>query len=433
MKGTVIILALSLFFLCGCQTAQEKITNANDYAGFLSIRSDEKLKKIDTELNFWKNRLKTNPHDLVARSKIASLLSKRFARTGDITEMHQADSIYQLVLPLNRNNSSATYRSLANVCISLHKFRKAQSYLDSATQLGDDKYLTLLMAFDVAMELGNYSQARKILQAFGKNRSFEVLIRQSKFKDHVEGKQDEAIMLMEEAYQKIKGQGDEEIELWTLSNLGDHFTHANRYKEAYHFYLEALRIDPGYYHALQGIGWLAYSKDRDLNNARRIFEYLLNHHLVPDYYLPLAQISAMQGMYKEADDYYTMFVNKSSGVLYGDMYNKYLFLLQCDKLKDYDYAMRIAEREVSIRPTPDSYDLLAWAYFKKGNTKQAVSISKMAVENRCFEPNALYHLGIINLSIDKIKARKYLSQAGESSTELGPMISIEIEKALKSL
>ena len=64
------------------------------------------------------------------------------------------DSIYQLVNQLNRKNSSGTYRSLAANCITQHKFLQAQLYIDSALILGDDKYQSVLMEFDVALEPG---------------------------------------------------------------------------------------------------------------------------------------------------------------------------------------------------------------------------------------------------------------------------------------
>jgi tetratricopeptide (TPR) repeat protein len=347
--------------------------------------------------------------------------------------MHQADSIYQLVLPLHRNSSSATYRSMANVCINLHQFRRARAYLDSAVNLGDDKYLTLLMLFDVEMELGNHKHAKHILHAFGKSRSFEVLIRKAKYKDQVEGKLEEAISLMEEAYAKIQRIGNEELELWSLSNLGDYYSHANRFSEAYQNYLKVLQIDPGYYHALNGIGWLAFSKDKDFINARQIFEYLVKQHPVPDYYLPIAEIYAMQGKMQDASYFNARFLNESTNLLYGDMYNKYIFFLYSDELKNYEDALRIAQREVNNRPSPESYDLLAWAHLKKGNTERALTISKLSVENLCFDPLVLYHLGVINLPVDKKKAKKFLTEASESSVELGPLISGEIEKLLKGI
>ncbi len=427
------ILVLSILFIQSCKMDEKKITNVRDYEQFLTQEPVRSLKGIDEEIRFWKERFKLDPDDLVSRSKIASLLKKRFAHSGNIRELHQADSLYKLVLVLTKKNSSGTYRSLANNAITMHRFREAQVYLDSALKLGDDKYLTMLMCFDVAMELGNYARARDLLRLLEKDNSFEIIIRKSKYKDKVEGKQEDAIKLLEQANEKIKNEGNRELILWTKSNLGDMYTHANRVKEAYECYLEVLKMDPGYFHALKGIGWLAYAHDKDVTNARKIFDCLLKMHPVPDYLLQLAQLSGFEEKIEEEKSYYSRFVSLATDPDYGGMYNKYLFYLQCDELKDYDAAMDLARLEVKNRPTPESYALLAWAYFKKGNTKEALSIANSAVENHCFEPDALYHLGVINSETNKRKAKKFLQQAKEGVNELGPSFSNEVDDAIGRL
>ena len=388
---------------------------------------------IDEEIKFWKKRFDRNADDIVSRTKIASLLGKRFARSGNIKELHQSDSLYKLVLAYNRTTSSSTYRLIAHNAITMHRFREAQAYIDSALLLGDDKYLSMLTGFDVAMELGNYTRARSLLQLIENGNAFDFLIRKSKYKDKVEGKQEEAIEIMENAYAGIEVEANKELWLWAKSNLADMYSHANRLREAYHAYLDVLKIDPSYLRALKGIGWLAFSHDKDLVNSRKIFEWLWKQHPVPDYLLPLGEVAGFQGKLEEQRSYNLRFFAIAGRKEYGDMYNKYLVYLQCDELKNFDSAMALALLEVNNRPTPESYALLAWAYFKKGNTKQALSIANLQVENRCHEPEVLYNLGLINFESDKKKSRRFLLQARESENELGPVISNEIEIALSAL
>ena len=55
----------------------------------------------------------------------------------------------------------------------------------------------------------------------------------------------------------------------------------------------------------------------------------------------------------------------------------------------------IAKIEVAHRPTPDSYDLLAWSYFNHGDIKKAYAIAQQYVYGKSHEPMLNYHLAVI--------------------------------------
>jgi tetratricopeptide (TPR) repeat protein len=116
------------------------------------------------------------------------------------------------------------------------------------------------------------------------------------------------------------------------------------------------------------------------------------------------------------------------------MYNKYLALLEAEELKNAKRAIAIANNEILNRPTPQSYDLLAWAYYQDGKPKKALEIAKTQLENKTFEPESLYHLGIIyQANGERTVAKKYLQEALDSRFELGPSISHKIQRRLKEL
>jgi hypothetical protein len=113
MKKHLIGIALACSFISACSLfkADDKITNRTDYQQYLLVdREKAKLNWIDKEIAFWQKRFISTPDDMVARTKIASLLTQRFSYSGRINEIHQADSLYQLVNLLNRKNSSSTFR-----------------------------------------------------------------------------------------------------------------------------------------------------------------------------------------------------------------------------------------------------------------------------------------------------------------------------------
>jgi tetratricopeptide (TPR) repeat protein len=432
MKSIYYILIIGSILITSC--GHQKITDPKDYSACLQEQPNTRLQNINTELDFWKNKLTQAPGDIIAESKIAGLLTKRFGYSGNIHEIHQADSLYRVVNYLNHLNSSSTYRSLAANCITQHRFLQAQTYIDSALTLGDDKYLTVLMEFDVAMELGNRYRARKALNSLVDKTSFEYLIREAKYKDHVEDNLEAAIALMEKAYDKIKDNPTPALLLWTKTNLGDFYGHANRYKESYQCYLDVLAKDPHYYHALKGIAWLAFSHDKDVINARKIVAYLQQRHPVPDYELLLSQMAAWEQdsiTYKQHMD---KFISTTHNELYGGMYNKYLFHIEADELNNAQQCLHIAEQEVAHRPTPEAFSWLAWAYCKNGDVRKAMETARLYVANKCFEPDALFYLGkIYQAGGQKKMARTYLQAAQESSYELGPVVSKQITESLKAL
>jgi tetratricopeptide (TPR) repeat protein len=115
------------------------------------------------------------------------------------------------------------------------------------------------------------------------------------------------------------------------------------------------------------------------------------------------------------------------------MYHKYLALVEAEAF-DPEVAVFIARHEIVDRPAPPSYDLLAWAYYHQKDFNSALDIAKRQVENQTFEPDAIYHLGMIYLATgDKSQAKRYLEEALQSEFELGPSVSATIRSVLKDL
>ena len=411
------------------------VTNYNDYEIYLQKNktANNNIGRINEELQFWQNRLKENSEDIISQSKIAGLLAKRFSYSGNISEIHKADSLYKVVNNINRKISSGTFRSLAANSITQHKFQQAALYIDSALALGDDKFQSVLIEFDVAMELGNKYRAKKALHSLSEKNNFDYLIRQAKYKDHAEGDLNTAIELMEKAFEEIKNSNNQAIYLWTKSNLADMYAHNNEPKKAYSYYLDVLSKDPEYFHALKGIAWLAFSHDKDVEHAKQILTFLATEHPVPDYDLLLAEIAAYEKDEQGKRFHTNQFLSATQNPAYGDMYNKYRFNLYADELNDATKALQIAKKEVLNRPSPEAFSWLAWAYFKNHQPDLALQTIKYHVEKKCFEPEVVYRMGMIYKSTgDKNKAKELLNEARNSSLELGPVAIKEINAALNS-
>ena len=113
------------------------------------------------------------------------------------------------------------------------------------------------------------------------------------------------------------------------------------------------------------------------------------------------------------------------------MYQKYLVLLELEENRNYKKAREMSLREIRNRPSPQSYDLLAWTHFKKGEINEALKIASRYVEHKTFEPEAAYHLGMIYMSVgNKRLGRHYLQEALTGAHELGPVIERSIREII---
>ena len=424
---------LIIFFFVvfnSCNESEQPVTKRSDYEKYLHFASADSLhsmQKIRADIEFWRQRLRKDPEDVVAKSSLAALYSARFKVAGDIRDILISDSLFLVANSLLKTSSSSLYRSLAANCITRHNFRQAQSYIDSALAMGDDLYLSLLMQFDIAMELGRFDLAGHTLRRMANKNGFDYLIREAKFLDH-KGELEEAITKMEAALKKAILSKNESLVVWAKSNLGDMYGHANRFKEAYQSYLEVLKVKPDYLYALRGIAWLAFSHDRNPEESRYILKYLSKLHPVPDYHLLSAEIAAYEKDEKTKKQLLDRFVTQVSDSSYGDMYNRYLFYIMSEDKNDFDKALAIAKTEVKNRPTPQSYDLLAWAYYRMGKKDEALQMARAYVENRNYEPDVLYHLGVMYAHAGNTKkAKHYMQEAKNSGFELGPLLAEKIQ------
>ncbi len=426
---------LSITILLLLKKTDNTIVKESDYTTLLSEGNKPMgLSRIDKDLEFWTKRIAAMPDDLASQIKIAGLTGSRYQYSGNVDEVINAEKWYQKANLLQSKFGSGIYRSLAANCITRHQFRQAGVYIDSALAMGDDLRQTRLQQFDVSLELGNIVLARSILSELAKSKDFDFLIREAKFKDHAEGKLEEGILLMEKAITKIDSSVHAGVYCWAMANLGDMYSHAGKFTASYQCYTTVLKKDNHYYHALKGIAWLAFSQDKNTTAAKKILHYLKKVHPVPDYDLMLAQIAGYENNAKESAECTNNFLNEVKQPRYGDMYNKYIFYLQADELSNPDGALEIARTEVANRPTPESYNFLCWALYKKGDLQKAITVARTYVEDKCYEPDALYHLGVLYKATgNAAKARSYLESAASSSFELGPSYAGRINDELKKL
>lgn len=425
---TLLLLGLwGLFQFTSCTQSNTNITNAVDYNPYLEHKDQEAKNFVLREIEFWENKWKKAPNQYSYLSLIASNYAKLFDITGNIDFLKKAENYLLQSNQALRYTQAGTVRALARNYIAQHRFKEALQLTNKAFAIGEKLMDTEKLAFDVQMELGNYSEAEKHLKAIQDSKSFDYLIRLAKWNDHL-GNLPEALNVMEKAIIIAEKEENKTLQVWAYSNIGDMYGHAGKLEQSYQYYLKTLALDASNTYALKGIAWIVFSAEKNTFEANRIVEKIAKRHDSPDFYLLKAAIAQYEKDANSQMQHWISYLKKIENPNYGAMYNKYNVLIFAEKQKTIAKALTIAQEEVHHRPTPDSYDLLAWSYLKMGNPNKAIQIAEEHVAGKTFEPLANYHLAEIYKANNNINAVVSIKKDLEESLfELGPNMISKVE------
>jgi lipopolysaccharide biosynthesis regulator YciM len=432
MKRVLILITGFVFVFSSCSN-HHPIAKASDYNSFLNEEIvKEQVKKVNEEIVFWQNRLKTDTGSFINMSEIANYQLSLFKATGNIVNLKTGDSLLKRSSEKLNNTNPELLFSLSQTCVTQHQFLQSAQYITSAEKAKGDLYTIRLLEFDTYMELGKFIEAYKSLESLKDKESFDYIIRKAKWEDH-KGNLDKATILMEKAFEKVKYK-NKNLYSWVLTNLSDMYGHAGRVQEAYNGYISVLKKDPANLYCLKGIAWIAYSHDNNTKEAKRILQFILSQTQMPDLKLILADIAETEGKNEEKQKLLQEFITAVTKPDYGDMYNKALINIYTDETGEYQKAQTIAKRELNNRFTPETCDWMAWVYYKKGDKKKALEIAKGYVNRMTFEPDAIMHTAYIYAANGKKnEAKQMLEECLQSSFEIGPLATKQVIEKLQSL
>lgn len=423
---TLSTLLLASILMLSCNQKSNTITSQIDYNKYLEIKDNKSRDFVQGEIDFWEKKFNAAPNQILYLSLLASNYSKLFENTGNVKYLYKAE---ELLLKSNEDYKYSvvgTIRSLARNYISQHRFKEALVLANKALAIGEGKKETQKLLFDINMELGNYNQAEQNLTGINDSSDFDYLIRVSKWNDHL-GDLNTAISLMEKAKDIAILNNNKYLQIWTYSNLGDLNGHAGNIQKSYDYYLKTLELEPNNSYALKGIAWIAFSHERNTAEANRIIDTISKRHHAPDFYLLKAQIAEYENNMLAKNENLIAYFQMLDSINYGAMYNKYNALIYADDKRTASRALEIAKIEVAHRPTPDSYDLLAWSYYNLGDAKKALEIAEKYVVGKSFEPKLNYHLATIYKANNKeAKIAPIKEELLNSIYELGPNMEQKI-------
>lgn len=150
-------------------------------------------------------------------------------------------------------------------------------------------------------------------------------------------------------------------------------------------------------------------------------------HFSPDYYLLKAEIAEYQNDSISKNNNINSYLSTIKNNQYDVMYHQNLAKVYLDEYNNTAKALPLINEEIVNRPIAQSYDLLAWYYFKKKDFKKSLKIVDSYIANKTFEPEIQYHMAEIYKANGKIsKAKKIRKELLKSSFELGPLMTKKI-------
>lgn len=422
---------LSIFVMLAfvsCDQNEEKVTQPEDYQKYLEVDSKTAVEKLLEDRNFWQQRLEESPEQFPYLVQLATSQSRLFEVTGEIEYLIQAEKNLLAANDKTGYRTAGYLKSLARNYISQHRFKEALDLLDKAERSGEKINGTHKMLFDVHMELGNYEKAEAYLQKIEDRSDFDFLLRYAKWSDH-NGDLGTAITYMQKATEKAEFSGIKNLMEWSYTNLADFYGHNGEIEKSYKYYLKALELDPNNAYAKKGIAWIVYSSERNPREALRILNAVSEQHKSPDYYLLKAEIAEYVNDEPLKKQNLESFMAAASNENYGVMYNSTSAILFAEELMAVDQALSLAQEEIENRPTPQSYDLLAWSFYNRGDYKEALQIAERYIVDQTYEPEALFHLAkIYKATGNDKKARSLKKELLDSAYELGPVTAQEVMK-----
>jgi hypothetical protein len=191
------------------------------------------------------------------------------------------------------------------------------------------------------------------------------------------GHSDQAFAIMERACEQFERKSAQPAVIaWCRTEMGGMERGLGDPKGAAVQYVRALRSLPEYRAALEGLADLAHARG-DWREAEDLYARIVAE-AHPDLYLRMAETRRAQGRESEAAEAERAFLRIARAPGAEPLYAHYLSLYYAERPVTRDTAVAIALRDVERRPAVESWDVLSWAYFRRGDLESALIAAERA-------------------------------------------------------
>jgi len=352
------------------------------------IRTDERIAALSKQA-----AAKPSFH---AQCQLAKAYIQKMRETVDFSYLERASKIVEDVLARDGGNYEAL-QLRSEIGMERHEFATVAQYSTEILKFAPNDPWSWGMLGDASMELGKYDEARDAYTKMVAFRPDLSSYNRLGWYQFVTGHSESAIELMRNA---IAGVSEApENTAWCLADLGGMQLKVGKFADARASYAEALRVFPGYYPALAGMGRIDMAEHKD---GDAIAHYKSAQAVVPlpDYAAALETLYSRNGKSAEARKQrdFVDAIDKMA-IASNEKTNRNLALLFADQNRNLPRALSLVESEILVRPDVYTYDALGWVLFKLNRLDEAAKASKRAMELGTPEPMFREHAAAITAAL----------------------------------
>ncbi|MGI8419318.1 MAG: hypothetical protein ACR2LN_01595 [Candidatus Levyibacteriota bacterium] len=364
-------------------------------------KTDILLKKIETELQ-------KNPKEIKIYIALSQVYLQKVRETSDSSYYEKVDALLTKAQKIDPKYADI-YATKAMVDYGRHNFKTGLENAQKATQYNPDKPSYYGLIGDADIELGSYNDAviqfQKMVDIRPDYNSYTRIAYIRELYGDINGAK-EAEMTAISA-----GSSFPENVAWSYVELGKLDARDNPLQATKDFN-HALATYPNYSPALEGLGKIAAAK-KDYKNAINYFEKAFTILPVAAYAMDTGDAATKVNDTKKAQQQYFLtklaFEKSTKSGVNIDLENA-LFL--ADHNMDLGTALKQAQTSYKIRASINGADVLAWALYKNNRFDEAQKYSTEALRLGEFDPQILFHAGMIDSKThQEAEAKRLLTKA----------------------
>ncbi|HEX6738730.1 MAG TPA: tetratricopeptide repeat protein [Vicinamibacteria bacterium] len=323
-------------------------------------------------------------------SELAMALARRARESSDVRFYEQAEDAVQRALALAPDHVEAQ-KARAWVLLGQHRFAEARDLAQVLNRRVPDDVMIYGLLTDAHVELGQYAEAEAACQWMLNLRPGNVpALTRAAYLRELFGEVEGALELMKMAFEQTPPAEREDL-AWISTQVGHLELLAGRTAAAERALDGALELFPGYHYALAGLARVRTVQGRHAEAARLLQQrYDAAPH--PENLFDLAEALQRAGRAREAQRAFASFEREALAESAGpDNANRELILYYVDHARRPAAALRLAQREASVRRDVYTLDALAWAQRASGRTTEARRTLQQALEVGVKDPRLLRH------------------------------------------
>ena len=388
-----------------------------------TVKTNANMSVLDTQIEKIQKEIAAHPNDVKQYIALSGAYLQKVRETGDVSYYTTIDDLLSKATAQDASNTDVPAMR-ASVANGRHHFNDGLTLASDAISRNPTVATYYGIKVDSLIELGKYDEAESTLQIMvDKKPNYSAFTRIAYLREltgDIAGSKEALQMAIDSGSTFPENIAWAYVELGLLQMRSDLTAAQNSFDEA-------LRIDPKYPPALEGLGKVAYANG-DIKVAEIKFKEAFSQRPLAQYAIDLGDLYTTQGKTMEAVQQYALVrvafeKSVSSGTDVDLEYS--IFLSDHGNSAD---ALTKAVSAYHDRPSIYGADAYAWALYKNNNIAEARTHNKEALRLGENDPLIVYHAGIIALASGDLSSAK---QFFKKTAQLNPHFSILFAAALQ--